>query len=318
MRKVGILFSLVTLLSLTSCNEDTILNNIINLKKRLDYLNEHYDTGKYSYYPYYQSYDLSSFLKTSDNYELLNIKGDFELEMDYSKVKNRNGYIEFNLINGEIESNLYSSLYIKIVFKFDTYIDISYIDNLNPLNNMHGTYFLEGKPNITFDFSSYLIDLDNLINEAYLNLKDEAIIDTKLANYEEISRYTPLNKVNISLDTFLSIYRDVKENDNLLNKGKIYEYVSYFDLVPFVTFSQNKYYFKNGWVKELARRSYYEDNLVNFTFNESLKANQETFYNLVLPSSNDRILINNNLDYFTNINLGYKSNLRDFVEMLKD
>ena len=318
MRKVGILLSLVTLLSLTSCNEDTILNNIINLKNRLDYLNEHYDTGKYSYYPYYQSYDLSSFLKTSDNYELLNIKGDFELEMDYSKVKNRNGYIEFNLINGEIESNLYSSLYIKIVFKFDTYIDISYIDNLNPLNNMHGTYFLEGKPNITFDFSSYLIDLDNLINEAYLNLKDEAIIDTKLANYEEISRYTPLNKVNISLDTFLSIYRDVKENDNLLNKGKIYEYVSYFDLVHFVPFSQNKYYFKNGWVKELARRSYYEDSLVNFNFNESLKANQETFYNLVLPSPNDRILINNNLDYFTNINLGYKSNLRDIVEMLKD
>lgn len=318
MRKVGILFSLVTLLSLTSCNEDTILNNIINLKNRLDYLNEHYDTGKYSYYPYYQSYDLSSFLKTSDNYELLNIKGDFELEMDYSKVKNRNGYIEFNLINGEIESNLYSSLYIKIVFKFDTYIDISYIDNLNPLNNMHGTYFLEGKPNITFDFSSYLIDLDNLINEAYLNLKDEAIIDTKLANYEEISGYTPLNEVNISLDTFLSIYRDVKENDNLLNKGKIYEYVSYFDLVPSVPFSQNKYYFKNGWVKELARRSYYEDNLVNFNFNESLKANQETFYNLVLPSSNNRILINNNLDFFTNINLGYKSNLRDFVEMLKD
>ena len=39
MRKVGILFSLVTLLSLTSCNEDTILNNIINLKNRLDYLN---------------------------------------------------------------------------------------------------------------------------------------------------------------------------------------------------------------------------------------------------------------------------------------
>ncbi len=154
MRKVGILFSLVTLLSLTSCNEDTILNNIINLKNRLDYLNGHYDTGRYSYYPYYQSYDLSSFLKTSDNYELLNIKGDFELEMDYSKVKNRNGYIEFNLINGEIESNLYSSLYIKIVFKFDTYIDISYIDKLNPLNNMHGTYFLEGKPNITFDFSS--------------------------------------------------------------------------------------------------------------------------------------------------------------------
>ena len=318
MRKVGILFSLVTLLSLTSCNEDTILNNIINLKNRLDYLNEHYDTGRYSYYPYYQSYDLSSFLKTSDNYELLNIKGDFELEMDYSKVKNRNGYIEFNLINGEIESNLYSSLYIKIVFKFDTYIDISYIDKLNPLNNMHGTYFLEGKPNITFDFSSYLIDLDNLINEAYLNLKDEAIIDTKLANYEEISGYTPLNEVNISLDTFLSIYRDVKENDNLLNKGKIYEYVSYFDLIPSVPFSQNKYYFKNGWVKELARRSNYEDNLVNFNFNESLKANQETFYNLVLPSSNDRILINNNLDYFTNINLGYKSNLRDIVEMLKD
>lgn len=318
MRKVGILFSLVTLLSLTSCNEDTILNNIINLKNRLDYLNEHYDTGRYSYYPYYQSYDLSSFLKTSDNYELLNIKGDFELEMDYSKVKNRNGYIEFNLINGEIESNLYSSLYIKIVFKFDTYIDISYIDNLNPLNNMHGTYFLEGKPNITFDFSSYLIDLDNLINEAYLNLKDEAIIDTKLANYEEISGYTPLNEVNISLDTFLSIYRDVKENDNLLNKGKVYEYVSYFDLIPFVPFSQNKYYFKNGWVKELARRSNYEDNLVNFNFNESLKANQETFYNLVIPSSNDRILINNNLDYFTNINLGYKSNLRDIVEMLKD
>ncbi len=164
----------------------------------------------------------------------------------------------------------------------------------------------------------YLIDLDNLINEAYLNLKDEAIIDTKLANYEEISGYTPLNEVNISLDTFLSIYRDVKENDNLLNKGKIYEYVSYFDLIPSVPFSQNKYYFKNGWVKELARRSYYEDNLVNFNFNESLKANQETFYNLVLPSSNDRILINNNLDYFTNINLGYKSNLRDFVEMLKN
>lgn len=325
MKKTFIFLSLFPLLVLTSCNSDPLLENIINFKNRVNNLKElNYVNGD-NYY--FGKYYLNSYYQNNDNYEILSINGDIVYQYyafitrDQIEVENVYGDITFNLISGNLNSNQKTSLLINLNFKNRIYYDISYVDASDSSQNFTAKYYINKNINLSYDLNKNLINLDDFVNDYYPNIvnnKNTLIevatsksmdINSYLFSYSDISN-------NYSNNTYLRINRDILNSDKLLNKGSITEYVSYFDIYPYVDGNSLPMTFYNGQLEKISRIANYnnEDNSEIFIFNEEFRANRYEEYIYEEPNKIDYELIENT--NLSNITLSYKSNLRDILNLL--
>ena len=325
MKKTFIFLSLFPLLVLTSCNSDPLLENIINFKNRVNNLKELYYVNGDNYY--FGKYYLNSYYQNNDNYEILSINGDIVYQYyafitrDQIEVENVYGDITFNLISGNLNSNQKTSLLVNLNFKNRIYYDISYVDTSDSSQNYTAKYYINKNINLSYDLNKNLINLDDFVNYYYPNIvnnKNTSIevatsksmdINSYLFSYSDISS-------NYSNNTYLRINRDILNSDKLLNKGSITEYVSYFDIYPYVDGNSLPMTFYNGQLEKISRIANYnnEDNSEIFIFNEEFNANRYEEYIYKEPNKIDYELIENTS--LSNITLSYKSNLRDILNLL--
>ncbi len=325
MKKTFIFLSLFPLLVLTSCNSDPLLENIINFKNRVNNLKELYYVNGDNYY--FGKYYLNSYYQNNDNYEILSINGDIVYQYyafitrDQIEVENVYGDITFNLISGNLNSNQKTSLLVNLNFKNRIYYDISYVDASDSSQNYTAKYYINKNINLIYDLNKNLINLDDFVNYYYQNIvnnKNTSIevatsksmdINSYLFSYSDISN-------NYSNNTYLRINRDILNSDKLLNKGSITEYVSYFDIYPYVDGNSLPMTFYNGQLEKISRIANYnnEDNSEIFIFNEEFSANRYEEYIYEEPNKIDYELIENT--NLSNITLSYKSNLRDILNLL--
>lgn len=325
MKKTFIFLSLFPLLVLTSCNSDPLLENIINFKNRVNNLKELYYVNGDNYY--FGKYYLNSYYQNNDNYEILSINGNIVYQYyafitrDQIEVENVYGDITFNLISGNLNSNQKTSLLVNLNFKNRIYYDISYVDASDSSQNYTAKYYINKNINLSYDLNKNLINLDDFVNDYYPNIvnnKNTLIevatsksmdINSYLFSYSDISN-------NYSNNTYLRINRDILNSDKLLNKGSITEYVSYFDIYPYVDGNSLPMRFYNGQLEKISRIANYnnEDNSEIFIFNEEFSANRYEEYIYEEPNKIDYELIENTS--LSNITLSYKSNLRDILNLL--
>ena len=325
MKKTFIFLSLFPLLVLTSCNSDPLLENIINFKNRVNNLKELYYVNGDNYY--FGKYYLNSYYQNNDNYEILSINGNIVYQYyafitrDQIEVENVYGDITFNLISGNLNSNQKTSLLVNLNFKNRIYYDISYVDASDSSQNYTAKYYINKNINLSYDLNKNLINLDDFVNDYYPNIvnnKNTLIevatsksmdINSYLFSYSDISN-------NYSNNTYLRINRDILNSDKLLNKGSITEYVSYFDIYPYVDGNSLPMTFYNGQLEKISRIANYnnEDNSEIFIFNEEFRANRYEEYIYEEPNKIDYELIENTS--LSNITLSYKSNLRDILNLL--
>lgn len=325
MKKTFIFLSLFPLLVLTSCNSDPLLENIVNFKNRVNNLKELYYVNGDNYY--FGKYYLNSYYQNNDNYEILSINGDIVYQYyafitrDQIEVENVYGDITFNLISGNLNSNQKTSLLVNLNFKNMIYYDISYVDASDSSQNYTAKYYINKNINLSYDLNKNLINLDDFVNDYYPNIvnnKKTSIevaisksmdINSYLFSYSDISN-------NYSNNTYLRINRDILNSDKLLSKGSITEYVSYFDIYPYVDGNSLPMTFYNGQLEKISRIANYnnEDNSEIFIFNEEFRANRYEEYIYEEPNKIDYELIENTS--LSNITLSYKSNLRDILNLL--
>ena len=325
MKKTFIFLSLFPLLVLTSCNSDPLLENIVNFKNRVNNLKELYYVNGDNYY--FGKYYLNSYYQNNDNYEILSINGDIVYQYyafitrDQIEVENVYGDITFNLISGNLNSNQKTSLLVNLNFKNRIYYDISYVDASDSSQNYTAKYYINKNINLSYDLNKNLINLDDFVNDYYPNIvnnKKTSIevaisksmdINSYLFSYSDISN-------NYSNNTYLRINRDILNSDKLLSKGSITEYVSYFDIYPYVDGNSLPMRFYNGQLEKISRIANYnnEDNSEIFIFNEEFSANRYEEYIYEEPNKIDYELIENTS--LSNITLSYKSNLRDILNLL--
>ena len=328
MKKLITCFTLFSLLVLSSCSNDPILEKLNNFKNRIDYLKT-YSYFSQSVYEYYGIYNLDSYYKNDNVYETLNIKGNLVYSyrshnlsdnVVIEPAKSPYGSLDFNLINGNFNTNEYTSLNIKLNFK-DSYIffDINYMDSKNIENNINKKIYLLGLINLSFDFKTYLTNLDEFINEYYpkISSNENVFIEANVAKSKDArDTYFSYSNIESYYKTYLSVNRDIDTYDNLTNEGTILEYVSYFDIYPYVEKTNTANYFTNGQLEKISRIANYnnEDNSEIFIFNEEFSANRYEEYIYEEPNKIDYELIENT--NLSNITLSYKSNLRDILNLL--
>lgn len=323
MKKLITCFTLFSLVVLSSCSNDQILENIITFKNRIDYLRDYYMKGFNK--NYYGSYTLNSYLLDNNSYEILTINGN--LINQYSVFQNNeieinktpSGEFNFKLIKGDLLNDAYSSLEVNLNFKSNIFYTISYFNKQNEEDNFNGKYYLNNVINLSFDFNNYLVNLDGFINDYYpkISLNENTLIEANIAKSIKISNsLIPYSSLDSYYKTYLSVVRDIDTNDNLINKGIILEYVSYFDIYPYLEETNTSNNFTNGQLEKISRTANFtsNDNSKVFIFNEEFSANRYEEYIYEEPNKIDYELIENtNLSYIT---LSYKSNLRDILNLL--
>ena len=325
MKKTFIFLSLFPLLVLTSCNSDPLLENIINFKNRVNNLKELYYVNGDNYY--FGKYYLNSYYQNNDNYEILSINGDIVYQYyafitrGQIEVENVYGDITFNLISGNLNSNQKTSLLVNLNFKNRIYYDISYVDASDSSQNYTAKYYINKNINLSYDLNKNLINLDDFVNDYYPNIvnNNNTLIEVATSKSMDINSYlfsySDISN-NYSNNTYLRINRDILNSDKLHNKGSITEYVSYFDIYPYVDGNSLPMTFYNGQLEKISRIANYnnEDNSEIFIFNEEFSANRYEEYIYEEPNKIDYELIENT--NLSNITLSYKSNLRDILNLL--
>lgn len=323
MKKLITCFTLVSLVVLSSCSNDQTLENIITFKNRIDYLRDYYMKGFNK--NYYGSYTLNSYLLDNNSYEILTINGN--LINQYSVFQNNeieinktpSGEFNFKLIKGDLLNDAYSSLEVNLNFKSNIFYTISYFNKQNEEYNFNGKYYLNNVINLSFDFNNYLVNLDGFINDYYpkISLNENTLIEANIAKSIKISNsLIPYSSLDSYYKTYLSVVRDIDTNDNLINKGIILEYVSYFDIYPYLEETNTSNNFTNGQLEKISRTANFtsNDNSKVFIFNEEFSANRYEEYIYEEPNKIDYELIENT--NLSNITLSYKSNLRDILNLL--
>ena len=323
MKKLITCFTLFSLVVLSSCSNDQTLENIITFKNRIDYLRDYYMKGINK--NYYGSYTLNSYLLDNNSYEILTINGN--LINQYSVFQNNeieisktpSGEFNFKLIKGDLLNDVYSSLEVNLNFKSNIFYTISYFNKQNEEDNFNGKYYLNNVINLSFDFNNYLVDLDGFINDYYpkISSNENTLIEANIAKSIKISNsLIPYSFLDSYYKTYLSVVRDIDTNDNLINGGTILEYVSYFDIYPYLEETNTSNYFTNGQLEKISRTANFasNDNSKVFIFNEEFSANRYEEYIYEEPNKIDYELIENT--NLSNITLSYKSNLRDILNLL--
>lgn len=323
MKKLITCFTLFSLVVLSSCSNDQILENIITFKNRIDYLRDYYMKGFNK--NYYGSYTLNSYLLDNNSYEILTINGN--LINQYSVFQNNeieinktpSGEFNFKLIKGDLLNDAYSSLEVNLNFKSNIFYTISYFNKQNEEYNFNGKYYLNNVINLSFDFNNYLVNLDGFINDYYpkISLNENTLIEANIAKSIKISNsLIPYSSLDSYYKTYLSVVRDIDTNDNLINKGIILEYVSYFDIYPYLEETNTSNNFTNGQLEKISRTANFtsNDNSKVFIFNEEFSANRYEEYIYEEPNKIAYELIENT--NLSNITLSYKSNLRDILNLL--
>ena len=293
MKKLITCFTLVSLVVLSSCSNDQTLENIITFKNRIDYLRDYYMKGFNK--NYYGSYTLNSYLLDNNSYEILTINGN--LINQYSVFQNNeieinktpSGEFNFKLIKGDLLNDVYSSLEVNLNFKSNIFYTISYFNKQNEEDNFNGKYYLNNVINLSFDFNNYLVNLDGFINDYYpkISLNENTLIEANIAKSIKISNsLIPYSSLDSYYKTYLSVVRDIDTNDNLINKGIILEYVSYFDIYPYLEETNTSNNFTNGQLEKISRTANFtsNDNSKVFIFNEEFSANryEEYIYGIYL------------------------------------
>lgn len=323
MKKLITCFALFSLVVLSSCSNDQTLENVITFKNRIDYLRDYYMKGFNK--NYYGSYTLNSYLLDNNSYEILTINGN--LINQYSVFQNNeieisktpSGEFNFKLIKGDLLNDVYSSLEVNLNFKSNIFYTISYFNKQNEEDNFNGKYYLNNVINLSFDFNNYLVDLDGFINDYYpkISSNGNTLIEANIAKSINISNsLIPYSSFDSYYKTYLSVVRDIDTNDNLINGGTILEYVSYFDIYPYLEETNTSNYFTNGQLEKISRTANFasNDNSKVFIFNEEFSANRYEEYIYEEPNKIDYELIENT--NLSNITLSYKSNLRDILNLL--
>lgn len=323
MKKLITCFTLFSLVVLSSCSNDQTLENIITFKNRIDYLRDYYMKGFNK--NYYGSYTLNSYLLDNNSYEILTINGN--LINQYSVFQNNeieiskspSGEFNFKLIKGDLLNDVYSSLEVNLNFKSNIFYTISYFNKQNEEDNFNGKYYLNNAINLSFDFNNYLVDLDGFINDYYpkISSNENTLIEANIAKSIKTSNsLIPYSSLDSYYKTYLSVVRDIDTNDNLINEGTILEYVSYFDIYPYLEETNTSNYFTNGQLEKISRTANFisNDNSKVFIFNEEFNANRYEEYIYEEPNKIDYELIENTS--LSNVTLGYKSNLRDILNLL--
>lgn len=323
MKKLFTCFTLFSLVVLSSCSNDQTLENIITFKNRIDYLRDYYMKGFNK--NYYGSYTLNSYLLDNNSYEILTINGN--LINQYSVFQNNeieisktpSGEFNFKLIKGDLLNDVYSSLEVNLNFKSNIFYTISYFNKQNDEDNFNGKYYLNNVINLSFDFNNYLVNLDGFINDYYpkISSNENTLIEANIAKSIKTSNsLIPYSSLDSYYKTYLSVVRDIDTNDNLINEGTILEYVSYFDLYPYLEETNTSNYFTNGQLEKISRTANFasNDNSKVFIFNEEFNANRYEEYIYEEPNKIDYELIENTS--LSNVTLGYKSNLRDILNLL--